>query len=117
MPDVNKYGKRDAAAAETRFMFRRVEIARQLPGMRGFEEAVWLFCRWSGYRKVTDTAWFAKHMAKDETVEEFRLRLYCEACRLPGCLEIIIGPSSIDRLRIDFRKPEGRALLVSDRYL
>ena len=118
MPDVGKYDARDRRAAETVEMIRRWKIADQIEGVGRihWEHGLWLFCRWTGFRKITDLAWFARHMAKDESVEDFRLRLWCDGCRRAGCLSIIPAPAAIQHLRLDLRKPEARALIVRDDF-
>ena len=116
MPDVGKYDARDRRHAETIELVRRWKIAEQIPelGRARVGDAVWLFCNRTGFRKITDMAWFAKHMAPGETVEEFRLRLWCDGCRRAGCLSIIPAPSSISHLGFDMQRPEVRALFIRD---
>jgi hypothetical protein len=119
MPDVGKYDARDQRAAETVETVRRWKIAEQIEGLgrTDHERAIWLFCRKTGYRKVTDLAWFSKSMAREESLEEFRQRHWCEGCRRAGCLSLIPAPSRLIDLPLDRRRADVRALFVDDRYL
>jgi|GEM_PF-6079068 len=114
---MGNYAERDRRHRETIEWARRVRIAERIAGLGAAKMesvALWLFCRWCGHRRLADAEWFYRRVPDvPDPLEHLQAKLWCTGCDRQGVL-LIVAPSSARSLPINFFKPEGRALLLTD---
>jgi hypothetical protein len=110
------YSKRETRRAGILEALRRHRIAEQLGlAVEHYGRALWLFCPYCARRKVTDIAWFAKHIKENETGAEMLGRLPCLGCGRSGSLKLILAPAALHDMPAFFKQWDARNLILSDR--